>query len=203
MSDESLSLVSSSNQEWARHTADELSKAGNLDAARTWDGVAESLREPQQKLHVAPVTLAQAQAFVGQVHRHHPSVHAHKFSTGVMDELGKLRGVAVMGRPGARLTPQYTILEVVRLATDGCPNACSALYGQACRIGVAHGFTHCQTFILDTEQGVSLRAAGWHPVSETRAQKRDRPSRRRKDGLVQIKQRWECRHSPNPELMAA
>lgn len=83
-----------------------------------------------------------------------------------------------------------------------CPNACSALYGQACRIGVAHGFDHCQTFILDTETGVSLRAAGWHPVAVTRAQKRDRPSRRRKDGLVQIKVRWECRHSSAPELTA-
>ena len=159
----------------------------------------------QPKLSVGPVTFKQAKAFNGTVHRHHPSVHAHRFSTGVYDETGELRGVAIMGRPVSRMIDQYRVLEVVRLATDGCPNACSALYGQACRIGVAHGFDYCQTYILDDEprRTASLRSwAGWHPVAETKAESRNRPSRPRDDGLIQAKVRWECRHSLALEMPA-
>jgi hypothetical protein len=53
------------------------------------------------------------------------------------------------------------ILEVSRVATDGCPNACSALYGAAARLGKALGYSRIITYILDSEVGVSLRAAGW------------------------------------------
>ena len=59
------------------------------------------------------------------------------------------------------------MLEVTRLATDGSPNACSFLYGAAARAAVALGYDKIQTYILDSEPGTSLLAAGW--VSEGEA----------------------------------
>jgi hypothetical protein len=51
--------------------------------------------------------------------------------------------------------------EVTRLATDGERNACSFLYGACRRTILAHGFVRGLTYILASESGVSLRAAGW------------------------------------------
>ena len=77
----------------------------------------------------------------------------------------KLVGVAVVGRPVARMTNQRTVVEVTRLCTDGTKNACSKLYAAAARIAKEMGFESIQTFILDSESGVSLKAAGWELVS--------------------------------------
>jgi hypothetical protein len=52
-------------------------------------------------------------------------------------------------------------LELTRLASDGCPNACSALYGAAWRATKALGYGRLITYILDSEPGVTLKAAGW------------------------------------------
>ena len=51
--------------------------------------------------------------------------------------------------------------EVVRVATDGTPNACSFLYGNAARIARLMGFRRIITYTLDNESGASLRAVGW------------------------------------------
>lgn len=53
-------------------------------------------------------------------------------------------------------------LEVNRLCTDGTKNACSFLYAAAARAARAMGYQRIITYTLDTEGGVSLRAAGWH-----------------------------------------
>jgi hypothetical protein len=52
-------------------------------------------------------------------------------------------------------------LEVTRLATDGTRNACSFLYGAAARAAFALGYKRIGTYILDTEPGSTLKAAGW------------------------------------------
>ena len=52
-------------------------------------------------------------------------------------------------------------LEVNRLCTDGTKNACSMLYAAAWRAARAMGYRKMITYILDTENGASLRAAGW------------------------------------------
>lgn len=52
-------------------------------------------------------------------------------------------------------------------STDGTPNACSILYAAAYRAARAMGYTKVITYILDTESGVSLKAAGY--VCEGRA----------------------------------
>jgi len=117
------------------------------------------------KLHVCPLPLDEANAFVAQHHRHHQPVIGHKFSIGVADEAGEVRGVAIIGRPVARMLDDGLTLEVTRLATDGCPNACSALYSAAWRAAKAMGYRRIGTYILDTEPGTSLVAAGWRCVN--------------------------------------
>lgn len=107
-----------------------------------------------------PVTLKEAAAFVGALHRHHKAPVGHRFSIGA-EHGGRLVGVAVIGRPVARRTPQYSVAEVTRLCTDGTKNTCSFLYAAAARICKEMGYDRIQTFILESESGVSLRAAGW------------------------------------------
>lgn len=65
-------------------------------------------------LHLAPISLKDANAFVARYHRHHKPVVGHKFSIACVDGEGKLRGVR-----------------------------------------------RIFTYILETENGASLRAAGW------------------------------------------
>lgn len=111
-------------------------------------------------MKIVPVELKEANNFIESLHRHHKPVQGHRFSIGVEKE-GKLVGVACIGRPVARLTNQKEVLEVTRLCTDGTRNACSALYSAAARIGKEMGYKKIQTFILDEEPGVSLKASGW------------------------------------------
>jgi len=89
-------------------------------------------------------------------------VIGHRFSIGVVDDSGELHGAAIIGRPVARMAGDpRRVAEVTRLVTDGYPMACSMLYAAAARACRAIGFERIQTYILDTETGVSLRAAGW------------------------------------------
>ena len=113
------------------------------------------------RLAIVPQSLASAQAFVARVHRHHRPSPGHKFSVGVVDEAGTLRGVAMVGRPVARNSDDGWTLEVNRVATDGCVNACSALYGAAMRTAKALGYRRILTYTLPAEGGASLRASGW------------------------------------------
>jgi len=79
-----------------------------------------------------------------------------------------LRGACIVGRPVGRNTHQYDIAEVVRLATDGTKNCCSFLLGAAARVCREMGFSRVQTFILASETGVSLKAAGWINEAHTK-----------------------------------
>jgi hypothetical protein len=117
-------------------------------------------------LTLTPINLKTANAFVQQYHRHHKPTRGHKFSIGV-SESGALVGVAICGRPVARRLDDGYTLEVNRLCTNGTPNACSILYAAVYRAARAMGYTKVVTYILDTESGVSLKAAGY--VCEGRA----------------------------------
>ena len=83
-------------------------------------------------LTVKPMSLADANRFVAEYHRHHKPVRGHKFSLGCMAN-GRLAGVAIVGRPVSRYLDDGLTLEVNRLCTDGTKNACSFLYGAAAR----------------------------------------------------------------------
>ena len=111
-------------------------------------------------LTLTPVSLAQANAFVAQHHRHHKPVTGHKFSIGCSQN-GRLVGVVIVGRPESRHLDDGKTLEVNRLCTLGVKNACSFLYAAAARAAKAMGYEKIVTYILQSENGGSLRAAGW------------------------------------------
>ena len=111
-------------------------------------------------LALTPISLREANAFVERNHRHHKGVTGHKFSIGCTRD-GELVGVAIMGRPVSRYLDDGLTLEVNRLCTTGAENACSMLYGAAVRAARAMGYQKIITYTLDTEPGISLRAAGW------------------------------------------
>lgn len=102
-------------------------------------------------------------------------------------------GVAIVGRPVARAVDQRMVVEVLRLCTDGTSNACSFLYGLCARIATDLGYQRIQTYILASEPGSSLKAAGWHMAAEVKGRDWNCPSRggRRTDQPMVDKQRWE------------
>ena len=106
------------------------------------------------------IPLSEANAFVIEHHRHHDAAWGHKFSLGAfVDE--QLVGVVICGRPSARRLDDGTTLEVTRLCTDGTRNACSFLYSAAAREAKKRGYAKIITYILQSENGASLRASNW------------------------------------------
>lgn len=112
-------------------------------------------------MRVIPVTMKQANEFVLSHHRHHGKVRGCKFCIGAADDSGVLHGVAVVGRPVSRYLDDGKTAEVTRLCTDGHRNACSFLYGACARIARQMGYVVLLTYILEEENGASLRASGW------------------------------------------
>ena len=117
--------------------------------------------EDMEVLTVTPIDFAEANAFVATYHRHHKPMPGCKFSIAVSDNDGVVRGVAMIGRPVARMSDDGFTLEVNRVCTDGSRNACSMLYGAAWRAAKALGYRRLITYTLPQEGGSSLRAAGW------------------------------------------
>lgn len=132
------------------------------------------------RLGVERIGLDEANAFVAQHHRHHKPVVGHLFSIGAAQS-GKIVGVAIVGRPVARMRDDGVTAEVTRLCTDGTKDACSFLYGAASRAAFALGFKRIGTYILASEPGTSLAAAGWRLIGEVRGRSWDTPSRPRVD----------------------
>lgn len=129
---------------------------------------------------LVPLELSDANEFVARHHRHHRAVVGHKFSIGAM--LGDvLVGVAIVGRPVSRHRQDGWTLEVTRLCTDGTKNACSFLYGACARAAFALGFRKIGTYILSSEPGTSLQAAGWRLIGERGGGSWSVPSRPRVD----------------------
>lgn len=141
---------------------------------------------------IIPISFAEAQAFVSSHHRHHGRVAGCKFCVAVAHD-GKVRGVAIVGRPVSRHLDDGLTVEVTRCCTDGARNACSMLYGAAWRAAKALGYRKLITYTLDTENGASLRAAGWKVVAEVRGRPWNTVTRPRVDTHpLQDKLRWEA-----------
>lgn len=117
-------------------------------------------------LKIVPCTLATANEFVRRFHRHARPTVGHRFSVGVADNDGKLRGVAIIGRPVARRLDDGNTAEITRVCTDGTQNACSMLYGAARKACRALGYSPIITYTLKEESGSSLRAAGFRIDNE-------------------------------------
>lgn len=146
------------------------------------------------RLHLQPITFAEAAAFVEKHHRHHPPSVGWKYGIAVSDS-AQVRGVVMVGRPVARHLDDGLTLEVTRCCTDGTKNAASMLYGAAWRAAKALGYQRLITYTLDTEPGTSLRAAGWKAVAETPGRSWHTPTsgRPRVDRHpLQPKIRWEA-----------
>jgi hypothetical protein len=131
-------------------------------------------------LRIVPIEFAEACAFVRQHHRHHRPPQGHKFSIAVAID-DKVVGVAIVGRPVSRRLDNGWVLEVTRLCTDGTPNACSMLYAACWRVVREMGYRELITYILDTENGTSLRAAGWILLGKAGGKSWNVPSRPRVD----------------------
>lgn len=147
------------------------------------------------KLEIVPCTIAEANEYVRRYHRHHkPMKIGYYFAIAVVDEIGTVRGVAIVGRPVSRVLEDGWTAEVRRVATDGCPNACSALYAAAWRAARAMGWRKLITYTLQTESGASLRGAGWRCIGTAGGGSWSRPNvgRPRVDKHpIQEKFRWE------------
>lgn len=112
-------------------------------------------------LRIVPVTIKQANEFVRKMHRHNNALPGAKYSIGVEDGAGKLRGVAILGNPSSPALQDGVLIEIRRVCTDGARNACSMLYGAARRGARAFGHRPVITYTLPSEGGASLRAAGF------------------------------------------
>jgi hypothetical protein len=143
-------------------------------------------------LRVIPLRLRFANKLVDDWHRHHQPARGHRFSIGAIDETGTLHGAAIVGRPVSQGFDPDKVAEVVRLVTNGKKNAPSLLYAAAARACREMGFEKIQTYILESETGTTLLAAGWTLEARTKGGDWNRPSRggRRTDQPMEDKQRW-------------
>lgn len=131
-------------------------------------------------LEVRPIELATVKEYIIKYHRHHKPPASHRFSISIwLDD--ELVGVAVCGRPVARMTNQLEVLEVTRVCTNGVPNGCSKLLGTAASIARTMGYKRIQTFTLDYESGASLRAIGWAHSASLNYGSWSTPGRERSD----------------------
>ncbi len=142
-------------------------------------------------MDIAPISLGAANQFVAIWHRHARPVVGHLWSLGLWADLMELQGVAIIGRPLARALDDGETVEITRLATDGTRNACSRLYGAACREARRRGYQRVITYTLATEPGSSLRAANFRAVATVRGRQWDTPTRPRAHRDVQDRVRWQ------------
>lgn len=136
-------------------------------------------------LRLAPVDFATAKAFIAEHHRHHDAPVSWKFGVGVYAG-ESLVGVGIAGRPVSRVLDDGTTVEITRICTVGHKNTASKLYSALRRAALALGYRRLITYTLASESGVSLRAAGWNPVKQTKGGTWDTPARRRGEGLGQL-----------------
>jgi hypothetical protein len=158
--------------------------------------------EGARRLLLVPITLRQANAYIAEHHRHHRPARGCISVVGVAE--GDRRcGVAVVGRPVARLLQDGFTAEVTRCCTDGTRNACSILYRAAWRSVKALGYLRLVTYTLPEEGGASLRAAGFTRVGLAGGGRWSRPrcGRPRGDEHPTVpKLRWELVAAGRGEL---
>jgi len=109
---------------------------------------------------ITTIAFAEACSFVNKYHRHLRAPQGHKKSFALWID-NVLRGVIMIGRPTGRRLDNGVTLEITRCCTDGYPNACSMLMGYACRWARLMRYEKVITFILQTENGASIKAAGF------------------------------------------
>jgi hypothetical protein len=143
-------------------------------------------------MEAVPLHLREANEFVAKYHRHNLPTVGGKFAVGAAVD-GRLVGVAIAGRPVARRLDDGKTLEVLRVCTEGTPNANSFLYGRVKRIALLLGYSRVITYTLEEESGASLRAVGAQVVGQVQPKEWSVPSRPRASQEVygKAKVKWE------------
>ena len=138
---------------------------------------------------IIPISLKQANEYVTEYHRHHKKVTGCKFCIGIKEK-ENIVGVAICGRPVSRHLDNGTTLEINCLCTNGHKNACSRLYGACVRIAKEMGYKKVITYILESENGASLKASNF--ICEGVAGGKIWTGSRCRDNGVpkEMKQRW-------------
>lgn len=116
-------------------------------------------------LELQPITISEANEFVRLHHRHHGEVQGAKFAIG-LNNGDNIVAIAIVGRPVARMLDNGYTAEVTRLCTNGEPHAASKLYAACWRAARAMGYRRLITYILDSETGTTLKAAGFRLVGQ-------------------------------------
>lgn len=147
---------------------------------------------------IVPLTLAAANVFVAQHHRHNKPVTGHKFSIGLTLD-GELVGVGIAGRPVARHLDDGRTLELTRVCVaPGHPNACSKLLARLKQLGQLMGYTRIKTYTLLEESGSSLRAVGATPERRCPPSRWNRPGASYQAVYEKEKTRWELLRNDDP-----
>lgn len=137
-------------------------------------------------LELGEVDLKTAKAFVTEHHAHHKPSLSWRWGHAVYNG-EDLVGVAMVGRPVARMISGETTVEVTRLcvrrdmSSDLTWNSCSMLYGAAAREAKARGFEKIISYVLETEDATTLKAVGWDREVKTKGGSWNRPGRARVD----------------------
>jgi hypothetical protein len=151
-------------------------------------------------LYLVPTNITEANEFIRQYHRHHKPAQGGLFAVAaarISDN--QVCGVAIIGRPIARMMDNGWTAEVTRTATDGTRNANGILYGAAWRAARALGYKKLITYTLKSESGSSLRAARFICLGEVGGGTWSRENRPRVDKHpLQKKLRWEISVPPRP-----
>lgn len=154
-------------------------------------------------LTLQPIDQDEAFTFIAAHHRHHLPPTGWKFGVAVngpgfapaCQDTRAVVGVITVGRPVARMLDNGWTLEVTRCCTlPAYKNASSMLYGAAWRAAQALGYKRLITYILRSEPGTSLRAAGWREIGPAGGGEWNRESRPRVTGKYPTEQKtlWEA-----------
>jgi len=152
-------------------------------------------------VRIVPITLKKANSYVKLWHRHCKPTNRNggKFAI-ALEHVGEIIGVAIVGRPTARLLQhgnQPFPGELLRLAVapDAPKGSGSKLYSRAKRIWQLMGGTVLHTYTLDRESGATMRAVGFRDDDAVRVKpgQANRPSRPRdhQDVYDEPKLRWD------------
>lgn len=162
---------------------------------------------------LTPVTGRAAIKWVAETHRHLPKLQGALFAVGVKRD-GELVGVATAGNP-ARVWQGTGRLVITRCATkpdqpginDHAAPVCTMLYSAICRAAKALGYREAWTYTLPGETGVSLLAASFKPMGETKGGEWSRDDRARDKAVCALpKRRWMrqlAQSLPTPEQPAS
>lgn len=144
-------------------------------------------------LSLCPISQKEARIFVERHHRHALPPPGDIFRVAVHDG-EDIVGVAMVGRPVARMEDDGRTAELTRLAVaEGNRNAASMLLGAVRRAAFALGYRRLVTMTLQSESGASLRAAGYRLLGERPDRNWNAPGRPRVERNTGAKFKWEAR----------